>query len=192
MVLLLCCAVSFGQLKVNPNTLITAKTVISSKEEANIFDSSILGDNEVVLNGENQYLETAANTSLPTLRIANANALTIQTELVLRGDLVVQSGVLVLKKPVHIEGKVILEDDAIIHNEHLIIYKNKFVFHKVLTAPVPSEMASTSPVWMKNFEEQNFNQMATQIKPILIADDFIQNQYVAMPFSPPPESTVHA
>ena len=193
LIVFMCCSiVTFGQFKINPNTTFTVKNVVSSKEEVNSFDSSILGENEVVLNGNNQHLETAAATSLPTLRIANANELTIHTELHLRGNLVVQSGVLKLQNPVHIDGELILEDDALIVNEHLITYKNKYVFNKSVTGPGAFEVGPASTAWIVISQEERIEMELTPIKSIIISNDFIKNQYILFPFSPPPERAPHA
>jgi hypothetical protein len=190
--LLLCSFVSFGQLKVNPKTIVTANNVVSSKEEANVFDSSVLGNDTLLLNGVHQYLETADSTSLPSLHVANGNELTIRSELKLRGNLVVKSGVLILQKPLHIEGDVILEKDAAIQNQYLIIYDNKFVFEKQGTSSTIVEMATSSPLRMENVYKEGLQSSYIIIKSVIISNDFIKSQYLIRPFSPPPEKGVHA
>jgi hypothetical protein len=190
--LLYCSIVSFGQLKVNPKTIVTANNVVSSKEEVNVFDSSVLGNDALFLNGVHQYLETADSTSLPSLHVANGNELTIRTELTLRGNLVVKSGVLVLQKPLHIKGDVFLEKDAAIQNQYLIIYENKFVFQKEGTSSTVVEMAPSSLIWMENVGKKGLRYSYISLKPVIISNDFIKSQYLTRPFSPPPEKRVHA
>lgn len=189
-IMLFCTVVSFAQLKVNPNTVFKAKVVVSSKEKANIFESSVLGENEVVLNGENQYLETADNVSLPTLRIADGNELEIRTEIKLRKNLVVQSGVLKLDKAVHIEGEVILENDALLYNDHLVIYENRFVFHKNVTNPTTLEILISSPALVSNSQMQMVQLVIALKEKITSINENNISQFKASPFLPPPEVTL--
>jgi hypothetical protein len=105
--LLLCGFVSFGQLKVNPKTIVTVNNIGSSKGEAYVFDSCVLGADELFLKGVLHYFEAAGNTSLIFLIVANADELTILTELKTRGNLDAKSGILVLQKVLHSKGDVI-------------------------------------------------------------------------------------
>lgn len=134
-----------------------------------------------------QYLETASNTSLPTLRVADANELHIRTALKIRKDLIVQSGILKLEKPLHIKGGVILENDAAIYNQHLIIYENRFVFHKDFTSTATLEILTSSTTLVQNFQVHAARIPAIQTEPITNINESIKNQFKAMPFSPPPE-----
>ena len=186
--MMLCCSVvSFAQFKVNPNTVFTANNVVSSKEEANVFDSSVLGESQVVLNGQNQSLETAVNTSLPTLKVADANELTINTELKLRGDLVVEAGVLKLNHPVHVGGKVILAEDALIFNAHLIKYENAFVFYKDLSTTTQLEIFSSTSTLVKDYKADTIVVGSLVHQPITSINECNISQFKASPFSPPPE-----
>ena len=177
---------SFAQLKVNPNTTFTANNVVSSKEEVNVFDSSILGEDQLVLNGQNQLLETAQNTSLASLRVANANELEIRAELHLRGNLVVESGILKLEQPLHIKGDLILEKDANIHNDHFLIYENKFVFEKdFASTPVVKLLQSTSFLAQMIQSESTF--IIQTEKPVIGYKEKSNYQFKGKSFSPPPE-----
>lgn len=188
--LLFCTIVSFAQLKVKSNTIFTVKNVVSSKEEANVFDSSVLGESELVLNGQNQYLETAENSSLPTLRVADGNELTIRTELKLRKNLVVQSGVLKFDKPIYIKGEVVLENDAILYNDHFVNYENRFVFHKNYTNPTTSEVAAVSSAWIVGANNDLIMPLVILKEKNTSINESNISQYKASPFSPPPEVTL--
>jgi len=180
---------SFAQLKVNPNTTFTVKNVVSSKEEANIFDSSILGEDQLVLNGQNQFLETSENTSIPTLRVTNADELQIQTSIHLRGDLVVESGILMLDQPLHITGDLILLNDAKVHNDYLIIYENRFVFEKDFTGTSVLKLMQSTPLFLQ-VDRISVNTFIMQWeKPTFGLHPNLVYQFKGMPFSPPPEAT---
>ena len=177
---------SFAQLKVNPNTTFTANNVVSSKEEVNVFDSSILGEDQLVLNGQNQQLATAKNTSLASLRVANASELEISTELHLRGNLVVESGILKLDQPLHIKGDLILENDANIHNDHFIIYENKFVFEKDFASTPVVKLLQSTPFLAQLIQSESTLIIQTE-KPIIGSKEKSNYQFKGTPFSPPPE-----
>lgn len=192
LVFLCCSTLTFGQFKINHNTKFTAKNVVSSKEEANVFESSILGDNELVLNGEHQHLETAANTSLPTLRVANGNELTIRTEVTLRKNLVVQSGVLKLEKPLHVKGKVILDNNALLYNDHFVNYENAFVFHKNYTNTTNIEITTSAAAWVAVFETETIIPLCRVKEKSTSINESNISQFKANPFLPPPEATTGA
>ena len=187
LLLALCSVVSFAQFKVNPNTIFTANNVVSSKEEANVFDSSVLGESQIVLNGQNQHLQASKSASLPTLKVADANELTITTELKLRGDLVVETGVLKLDHPLHVEGKVLLGDDVLIYNEHFLIYENLYLVHQGVTSTTTLEMFSSAPFLIKEYSSDSLVAIATSYQPITSINECDISQYEASPFSPPPE-----
>ena len=186
---LLCATVSFGQFKVNPNTTFTANNVVSSKEEVNILNSSMLGDDQLVLNGVQQFLETNESSSLPTLRVANADELVIQTELIIRGDLIVESGVLQLQNPVHIADDLMLQNDASVENPHLIIFKNKHEFDKGFASTISSEIFTPTLVLLQINHSQVVFRIAVQNKPFATKGVHLKHQFNQIPFSPPPEKT---
>lgn len=182
--------VSFAQLKVNPNTLFTVKNVVSSKEEANIFDSSILGEDQLVLNGQNQFLETAKNTSIPTLRITDGDELQIRTEVQLRGDLVVESGVLKLEQPIHVKGNVILENDAKVHNDFFINYENRFVFENDFTGTTVFKLLQSTPLLAQVDKFSDNTVIIHRSLPAFGMHPNLKFQFKGMPFSPPPEAVL--
>ena len=189
LMLLLCVTFSFGQFKINSNTTFTANNVVSSKEEVNILNSNMLGDDQLVLNGKQQHLVTSTKASLPTLRVVNADELVIKSELKLRGDLIVESGMLQLEHAVHIEGDLILQNDALVGNPHFIIYHSKHVFDKGIASTISSE--SFTPTLLLAQMEQ-----FQAIVPFEIQNESfnkesnLENQFNEMPFSPPPEKSL--
>lgn len=189
LVLLLGVTVSFGQFKVNPNTKFTVKNVVSSKEEVNILNSSILGDHQFVLNGVQQSLATSENTSLPTLRVVNADELNIQTEIKVRGDLIVEAGVLQLENQVYIEGELVVQNNASIKNPHFIIFKNKHVFEKGIASTITTEIFTPTSLWVQVNHVQIQPPIAIQNKPFATKGTHVKNQFNGIPFSPPPEKT---
>jgi Tfp pilus assembly protein FimT len=184
---LLVSSVSFAQLKVNSNTTFTIKDVVSSKAEANIFYSSVLGDDQLVLNGKNQYLETAEAVSLPSLRLADGGELRIITQLKLRDNLIVESGVLKLEKPVYVDGEVILENQAAIDNKYFLIYQNSVVFQKDATTATVSEWHTTVLFIERSSANTTTASTFNPTGKFTNSNDSIQTQFRELPSSPPPE-----
>lgn len=111
-----------AQLKVSENTTFTVKHLLTSKEAVNAFDSDVLGEGEIYLAGEQQTLTTAPEIYLNTLRIQNADKLTVNSTLNLNGDLVVEQETLQLNHHVNIKGIIILQNKAAV--KHLYSENN--------------------------------------------------------------------
>jgi len=185
--MLLCSVVSFAQLKVNPNTAFTANNVVTSKETKNVFDSNVLGNSQLVLNGTSQQLETAENTSLPTLYVANGDQLDIKTEVRLRGDLIIKTGTLVLQKPLQVAGEVKIDKRAKVLNSFYINYKTPYQFEK---SGMPLAVQHGVPIFAADVAQNTttiaFVSTAQKLK-IKHLNETISNQFKGNPFAPPPE-----
>jgi hypothetical protein len=179
---------SFAQLTIKGNTTITINGVLSSKEINNTFDSNLGGTSELVLNGKEQALETASGISLPTLHIANASQLAIKSDLILRGDLIIDSGVLNLTKQVRVGGKIMLKNDATIKNSHLItIPHDLYVFNDGCTSVMSVQWGAYNSILLV---ESKISLVPNDIlgKSLITSyNESIFDQCNGCPFSPPPE-----
>jgi hypothetical protein len=186
--LLLCCSMllpiaTVAQLKVSENTLLTVKSTLSTKEETNTFESSVLGDGEIYLVGEEQSLDFAENTSLHTLNIKNADKIDIKSPLTIKGDLIVENGTLHLHHDLSLKGELILKNKAAIQGKSFI---NKFNY-----APIAIQENATSKTLNNTAAmllQQTHRTIVLQQKSILANHPQpVLQKFVNQPTKPPPQ-----
>lgn len=186
--LLLCCSMllpiaTVAQFEVSENTLLTVKSTLSTKEETNTFESSVLGDGEIYLVGEEQSLDFAENTSLHTLHIKNADKIDIKSPLTIKGDLIVENGTLHLHHDLSLKGELILKNKAAIQGKSFI---NKFNY-----APIALQENATSKTLNNTAAmllQQTHRTIVLQQKSILANHPQpVLQQFVNQPTKPPPQ-----
>lgn len=112
-----------AQLTVNDNTFFTVEQELSSAEQTNTFKSDFLGDSGTLyLVGTTQTLQTFNQSSLSNLVIFNASELSVLSALNIKGNLTIKKGALKLNHQLLLHGRLLLLDNALVHNEYLITF----------------------------------------------------------------------
>jgi hypothetical protein len=109
----LCSFLGFSQLYVSEGTLFsleTPETLLSSQEVINQVDAPLYGRGLLFLNHSavQQLRSTQTLLSLPSLHLANATLVRIETAVDIHNQLRIDAGVLVLDQDIHLPSKALL------------------------------------------------------------------------------------
>ena len=189
----LCSLYGFSQLYVSEGTLIslmTPETILTSQESLNQIEAPIIGKGVLYLNkfSTQRLISTQPFLTLPTLQIANAKFVALETALNMQHQLVIETGVLTLCHDVLLLNKahLILGERVRIQTPTgQLIYKTQFETSNPLAeTPLVTQLKYTRPEWsqkqssavLTDTSQSNFGYLASTHYIV-----YVNN------FTPPPE-----
>lgn len=186
MVMVLPAAVT-AQLHLKENTSLVVKSVLTSKEQNNNLYAPLLGEGTLRLDGVQQQLFASEQAWVHHLHIINAANLDITSQLVVRGDLMINSGRLALAHTITLLGDLVMGKDATINDLlyiHRIFNSNVPVASTQQNAVLTNTSYTTAMVPVVIIE----NPLLINLKKSLIYNNSFDTIHHAMaPPLPPPE-----
>lgn len=175
-----------AQLIVKDNTTFFLKGNLSTKTASNQFYSEVQGQwGAVYFVGKSQTVETAIHSSLPTLVVKNGNELSILSKLLIKGDLQVTEGMLVLHHEVIIHGKIKLQNRASIKNRYLITVINDSQQYNKSTEAITYNNNAIPAILSDTAHEPVVYNVTTQENKSNYSFNFYQ-PHTIVPVKPPP------
>jgi len=180
---------SFAQFVVKENTILTLKQDVHTLEQNNSFLGIVSGDGSLHFKGKSQVLCTSTQTNLTGISVENGFYLRIHNKIVIKGDLVIKSGTLLLDHQVIISGNIILSNFALIQNSYLLTFENSKLLelHKGVLANSSSPTFYFVNFDYKHQENKKWNHLTK-----LTISKYVEASYLyydEAPIIPPPENT---
>ena len=113
----------YSQLSIKEHTKVHIDTSFTSLESRNIINSDVNGKGQLIFNSAHaQELNTAHLISLPNITINTSSSFTFKTPIEIDGDLTLNANFVTIQSPIHLKGKLQVADDTTIlgkENIHL-------------------------------------------------------------------------
>ena len=109
-----------AQLHIKSNTQFYSNSEIYSKEKNNVFNDNFEGSGKLVLNAEHQNLVATNDSELNSLEVFNVSNFSLDSNLILNGDMTFNLGLIFLEHKIYLKGHVILNDATILNIKNVI------------------------------------------------------------------------
>jgi hypothetical protein len=176
-------------------SLPSSESTFNSQESINTINASVSGQGVLHLNGADiQHLKSSETVlQIPSLRLKNADLVSIETLLELKHDLMIESGTLILSKDLYLQDAAALQlsnDGAVVPTPSgQLIYKSQITEnHSPLAVVVPSLAQPFETPTIHTIEATQWLSLPLS-KIESIAFYFYQTPYMNLS-TPPPEAVL--